>query len=541
MSDISPVLTKLASGSAAQGQAQALGGSSSGVFAAGIGGGNFWDMIIAQFAATLETDKASIKTANGITNENILAAAPAEGETPKTPAPVKADNPLAMLQIALAAQSLDAKGNIVVTSPETDAEKIQSQLEMTNTIINHLKNVVPDSAEKEGIFATILGKLQTKSDTLQASLSALENPVITKDTPVEDIPLPLLIALGLNPSEISEVSTRINELEEKLGREITVEDLIAGVGGIIPPIPEAASIAMAALPVSAKVSAPTQNTIDAIDENTQPTDDLAAQLNAFDVGGEETASEDEADPLAPKPAKIFDDAAPEQKADPAITDTKVKKDTTTFKENLVNMLNNHKAQDGQMTFPATAFSADSEAAIYQQFGPSASTLSFGTTAQAANLIASSATAGQTHPAAQMVAATLMKAGKNGNENIMTLRLDPPELGNVSIRLQFGKDKMVKAIISAEKPETYMMLQRDSYALERALQSAGLETNSDSLTFELQDHGSFAHDNNGKGNDENSFGGGNADTQDADLGNVIQSSVMWQVDPSSGHVRYNIFA
>lgn len=524
MSDISPLLTKVAAGSTAAAQnAQALGGSGAGVFSAGLGGGNFWDMIIAQFAAGTEGGKS--KSPAGVTNSQLLA-----GAAPETKAPVKTDNPLALLQIALASQTLDANGNVVVSAPETDPAKLQSQLEMTNTIINQLKALIPDDAEKEGMFATLLGKLQSKSDTLQASLSALENPVITKDTPVEDIPMPLLIALGLTPSEISEMTERLQSLEKKLGRDITVEDLIAGVGGLIPPAPETPALAVAAL------KGANAGVIGTIDENTEPTDDLAAKLNAMDVGG---AGQDEED-LESKAKKLFESGASD-KTDPSITDGKIKKNTLHFRENLVNMLNTHKSQQGQMLFPAGAFAADTDAQIYQQFGIApASGLSFGTTAQAASLVSSPALAGQAHPASQMVAATMMKAGKNGDDNIMTLRLDPPELGNVSIRLQFGKDKTVKAVITAEKAETYMMLQRDSHALERALQSAGLETNSDSLSFQLSDNGTFAHDNNGKGAND-SFGGGKAGKQDADAGEIIQSSVSWQVDPSTGHVRYNIFA
>jgi flagellar hook-length control protein FliK len=529
MSDISPLLTKIAAGSTAAAQnAQALGGSGAGVFAAGLGGGNFWDMIIAQFSAGLEGDKP--KTATGLTNAPILANA-----APETKAPVKTENPLALLQIALASQTVDADGNVVVSAPETDPAKLQSQLEMTNTIINQIKALIPDNAEKEGMFANLLGKLQSKSDTLQASLSALENPVITKETPVEEIPMPLLIALGLTPSEISEMTERLQSLEKKLGRDITVEDLIAGVGGLIPPAPETPAIAVAALKTTPASAA---GAIDSIDENTEPTDDLAAKLNAMDVGGAEQTDEEAS--LENKAKKLFD-AETTGKADPSITDGKVKKSTTHFRENLVNMLNTHKSQQGQMLFPAGAFAADTDAQIYQQFGfAPASGLSFGTTAQAASLVSSPALAGQAHPASQMVAATMMKAGKNGDDNVMTLRLDPPELGNVSIRLQFGKDKTVKAVITAEKPETYMMLQRDSHALERALQSAGLETNTDSLSFQLSDNGTFAHDNNGKGSND-SFGGGKAGPQNADAADIIQSSVTWQVDPSTGHVRYNIFA
>ena len=57
--------------------------------------------------------------------------------------------------------------------------------------------------------------------------------------------------------------------------------------------------------------------------------------------------------------------------------------------------------------------------------------------------------------------------------------------------------MITAAISAERPETLEMLQRDSKALERALQDAGLRTNSDSLSFSLRNdnakHGEEAKD------------------------------------------------
>lgn len=111
---------------------------------------------------------------------------------------------------------------------------------MTNKVLNFIKDMIPDDAEKTVSLKTFFSKLQAKSDTLQASIAALESNVINKDTPVEDIPLPLLIALGLNPSEITQVTERIQALEKKLRFEITVEDLIAGVGGLIPPTRTAA-------------------------------------------------------------------------------------------------------------------------------------------------------------------------------------------------------------------------------------------------------------------------------------------------------------
>lgn len=534
MTGINPIaLTKVATGSNG---AQALAGSStSGVLAgAGIGGNtaaNFWELILSHITAP--ENQESIKTA--ISAEDVLTS---------DKAPAQNNNPLAMLQVALAAQNVDEQGNIVLAQTPEDADKLQTQLDLTNKIINHLKNALPEQAEKDGLFNQILSKLQAKSDTLQASLSALENGVITKDTPVEDIPMPLLVALGLNPAEITEVTDKIQDIEKKLGRDITVEDLIAGVGGIIPPAPETATLAVSSLN-SQKAS------VGVIDTDGQPTDELAAQLNALDVGGEDlkdaTAKKETGNAQTPL---MKDIAAPKSgdipvegyKGNAEKTDTTLSpKEMAKFKDNLVNMLNNNNAQHGTMNF-TTPIKSETDSLLFQPQGLTPTLPTYTSAGTAANVITTPATAGQMHPATQMVAATITNSAKNGNDNIMTLRMDPPELGNVNIRLQFGKDKTVKAHILVEKSDTYTMLQRDQQTLERALHSAGLDANADSISFELaQDNSAFQHNNNGEGGSEKNFGNGNAGTQDADMADIIQSSVTWQVDPSTGQVRYNIFA
>src|SRR5690606_23241412 len=118
--------------------------------------------------------------------------------------------------------------------------------------------------------------------------------------------------------------------------------------------------------------------------------------------------------------------------------------------------------------PVAAFTTDADTTMWQQLGiaPSSS-LNLSPAAQAAAMTSGSTHAGQPHPATQLVAATMTKAGKEGIADTMTLQLDPPELGTVNIRLEFGKDKSVKAHLTVEKAETYLMLQRDGLALERA--------------------------------------------------------------------------
>lgn len=71
---------------------------------------------------------------------------------------------------------------------------------------------------------------------------------------------------------------------------------------------------------------------------------------------------------------------------------------------------------------------------------------------------------------------------------MTVRLDPPELGQVSVRLDFQTEGAVRAYLSAERPETLDLLQRDARFLERALNDAGVKTDSGSLNFSLGQQG-----------------------------------------------------
>ncbi len=574
MTSINPIATKVAAGSAPNASAP-LQGSASGVLS-GMGGANFFDMIFSNLiggdTAKTEINVKTIaeKLAQGITNTatnpEMAAVNTNAAATIVTASGVKNnENSLALLQIALANQGVDANGNIVLKDAPLKADTLQSSLTVTDKIINHLKNMLPENGEKEGVFNQLISKLQAKSDTLRASLSALNEGMISKDTAVEDIPMPLLISLGLNPSEIAEVTTKIEDLEKKLGRDITVEDLIAGVGGVIPPAPETAVVASASIQKTI-----TTDLTAGIGEDAEPTDDLAKQLNALDVGGSEDAlTKPAANTLAKEPtlpAKPADQQAPAhtdlraqadgdvQITDDAAVTEKTAKDSSTpsAKDAAPSQATTQghaaktaaSASNGfnNLTFQSALNTTAGDAASQGMFFGTAQTTSYNAAVQAANVITSSATAGQPHPAANMVAATMIKSAKAGDDQTIRLRLDPPELGNVGIRLQFSKDKTVKAHIVAEKAETYMMLQKDSQALERALASAGFDAGTDGISFELaQDNSAFSRgdDKNAENSGKGSRGGMNI----AGIENeeIIQSSVAWQVDPSTGHVRYNIFA
>lgn len=522
MTDISSIpSTQIAKGSSS---AQAGGSASTGVTANFAGGGNFWDMIFSNLL--IGNTKAAATT--GLTNP-VLTADAAKAEA----------NPMALLQIALSNQTIDENGNIVLPDAANDAKSLESSLELTNNLINHLKNVLPEGAQKEGIFAQVLSKLQARSETLQADITALSSGTLSKETPLEDIPMPLMIALGLSPSEIAQISDNIKALEEKLGREITIEDLIAGVGNLIPQQPQA------------QVVAGTQAALPVIDENTEATDDLAAQLNALNVGGEETPVEEAAPTLKPAPKTAGDLRADleiegTEDIDGHVTHADAKKAAMNFKENLTAANQSAKPQavtgtGGEILIPVAAFTVDNDTTMWQQLGVApSSSLNLSPAAQAAAMTSGQTQAGQPHPATQLVAATMTRAGKEGVADTMTLQLDPPELGTVNIRLEFGKDKTVKAHLTVEKAETYLMLQRDGMALERALQNAGLDANSNSISFELAQGGTgddFRND--GQGGGERNFGGKANGAEEA--AETINSTMTWSVDSSTGHVRYNILA
>jgi flagellar hook-length control protein FliK len=75
--------------------------------------------------------------------------------------------------------------------------------------------------------------------------------------------------------------------------------------------------------------------------------------------------------------------------------------------------------------------------------------------------------------------------QNGNSRL-TVALHPVELGRVEVKLDIDKDKNVTATIVVDRPATLDLLRNDAKALERALQDAGLQTDSGSLSFNLRD-------------------------------------------------------
>ena len=121
---------------------------------------------------------------------------------------------------------------------------------------------------------------------------------------------------------------------------------------------------------------------------------------------------------------------------------------------------------------------------------------------------------QVLPAHEQIAVQIKSAMQNGNSRL-TVALHPVELGRVEVKLDIDKEKNVTATILVDRPATLDLLRNDAKALERALQDAGLQTDSGSLSFNLRDsngqNGGASQNGTGTGNGSGS-GAGNGGSE-----------------------------
>jgi flagellar hook-length control protein FliK len=122
---------------------------------------------------------------------------------------------------------------------------------------------------------------------------------------------------------------------------------------------------------------------------------------------------------------------------------------------------------------------------------------------------------QNLPAHEQIAVQIKNAMQNGNSRL-TVALHPVELGRVEVKLDIDKDKNVTATIVVDRPATLDMLRNDAKALERALQDAGLQTGSGSLSFNLRDsngqNGSPTQNDTGTGGSGSGTGTGGSEAK-----------------------------
>jgi hypothetical protein len=166
-----------------------------------------------------------------------------------------------------------------------------------------------------------------------------------------------------------------------------------------------------------------------------------------------------------------------------------------------------------------------------------------TAQQATNpLLSAQPALAQSHPATHMVAMSMVKFSAKGlqGEDIHNyrLQLDPPEMGRLDIQLEMIEQTgQMKAVISAEKPETLGMLQRDMHVLLKAMQDAGFENMSQQdFTFNLSQDGFDM-----AGGRDGGKGGQEQPLLDGDLVEmeIVDTEMSVIIDPVTGQRSVNM--
>jgi len=135
------------------------------------------------------------------------------------------------------------------------------------------------------------------------------------------------------------------------------------------------------------------------------------------------------------------------------------------------------------------------------------------------------------PAHEQVRVKIANAVNNGDTKI-NIQLEPANLGKVDVTIDLKNDGSKAMItINADSKDTLDILQRDGRALERALNDAGIKTDSGSLNFNLkggngQNQNQFAGQDGSKAYANNEFTENNNNANSA-LGDISGEYVTYQ--------------
>lgn len=526
--DVSTFHTQIAvTGKASAGAPQALSGGT-GIFGMAPGM-SFMDMIFARLTAegataeTKETGKTQTPTHPLQKPAELIASQPDYESHAE---------PLTAEQILQTLLETDPAALEQITTPEEFAA-LQIELAQTAQPVASQETTLLAQADVKKKLAEILDALLAglPQDSKAEIVEIVPGQFVASLQTDKEDGAPALIAAGLSIEELTKLLQEIADGNEQ------GDAFVIGLVKIMPPEAKKEAIF---LPRGIVVIPPQQPAGDTTTPQqaaagSAPTDELASQLNALTTGEEgESLPLEESD--FEGVLRVLERARTQGSA--------TGQDNNIGLERAISNIRQHSA--GNSAVPGNPPALSEIFADFALHGvyPEGYDFATGTThqlnltgpSQLASLISHAPQAAYPHPATQMVASVIAKATTDGESKNITINLDPPDLGKVRVRMEIGKDNSVKAHMVIEKPETYLMLQRDAHVLERALQEAGMETGG-GLSFELaQDGGFFERDGHGTGGNS-----GGADDDAGETGGdveTIEARMDWYVDPETGLTRYD---
>ncbi len=152
------------------------------------------------------------------------------------------------------------------------------------------------------------------------------------------------------------------------------------------------------------------------------------------------------------------------------------------------------AANTAQTLAAASDNAAQAAAMIQPQMPSAPT----TPAANSQLTVTAATTHGNAVPVSGLALEIAASAKSGKSRF-EIRLDPPELGRIDVRIHVDNHGQVTSHLTVERPETLQMLRQDANQLQRALDNAGLSTGNSGLQFSLRDQSSSGQNGGNQSN------------------------------------------
>ncbi len=131
---------------------------------------------------------------------------------------------------------------------------------------------------------------------------------------------------------------------------------------------------------------------------------------------------------------------------------------------------------------------------------------------------------------EQVSVQVQRAIGQGTDRI-SIQLKPAELGRIEVKLEVAHDGRLNAVISAERSDTLDLLKQDAKSLQQSLQQAGLNADSSSLSFTLQQQAksfeqALGKDSNGQaGSEEDQGTEDDANEKASGSRNIITNDVI----------------